>query len=72
LEADTVEVGLEAIVLEVTTTVAQLADPDEGVGLDAMSFTHAPGALVAQPLIGPVPWAVNGFLYPSDVAGVEG
>ncbi len=71
LEANTAEGGLEAIFLEVTTIVAQLADTNEGAGLDTMSFAHMPGTLVTQPLICPIPWAVDSFLDPSDLMRIE-
>ena len=51
--------------------VAQLTDPDEGTGLDSMSLAHAPGALVLESFVGPVPWTVDSFLDPSDVAGIK-
>jgi hypothetical protein len=72
LEADTADVGLEAVLLEVSATIAQLADPKEGTELDAMPLSHAPRALVAQSLIRPVPRAVDGLLDSADVAGIEG
>src|SRR5260221_10822438 len=72
LEGDAANVRLVAIFLEVPTAVAQLTDTEEGAELNAMPFAHAPSALVAQPLVRPVPWTVDGLLDPSDVARVEG
>src|SRR5260221_2225010 len=37
-----------------------------------MPLAQAPSALVAQPLVHPVPWTVDGLLDPSDVARIEG
>ena len=71
LEGDATEVGLETIFLEMSPTVAQLADANEGARLDAMSLAHTPGALVAEPLVGPIPGAIDGLLDPSDVAAVQ-
>ena len=71
LEGDATKVGLEAIFLEVPPTVAQLANANEGTRLDAMSLAHTPGALVAKPLVGPIPGAIDGLLDPSDVAAVQ-
>ena len=71
LETNIAKVGLEAIFLQVSSVVAQLTDPDEGTGLDSMSFVHAPGALVIELFVSPVPWTVNSFLDSSDVAGIE-
>src|SRR5712691_2297388 len=72
LEGDAANVRLVAIFFEMPTAVAQMTDTEEGAGLNAMPLAHAPSALVAQPLIRPVPWTVDGLLDPSDVARVEG
>src|SRR5260221_7284381 len=72
LEGDTADVRLVAVLFEMPAAVAQLADTEEGAELDAMPFAHAPSAFVAQPLVRPVPWTVDGLLDPSDVARVEG
>ena len=71
-EANTAEVGLVTVFLEMSATVAQLTDPDEGTGLDAMSLAHAPGTLIAQLLVGPVPGAVYSLLDPVDMTRIEG
>ncbi len=47
LEGDAAKMGLETVLLKVSTAIAQLADSDEGAGLDVVSLTHAPSALVA-------------------------
>ncbi len=70
LKGDAANVGLEAVFLEVSSTVAQLANANEGTRLDAMSLAHTPGALVTKPLVGPIPGAIDGLLDPSDVAAV--
>src|SRR5712691_4580799 len=72
LEGDAASVRLVAVLFEMPTAVAQLTDTEEGTGLDAMPLAHAPSALVAQPLVRPVPWTVDGLLDPSDVARIEG
>ena len=72
LEADAMEVRLEAVLLEMPATVAKLADPEEGARLDAMSFAHAPSALITQLLVRPVPRTVDGLLNASDMTGVKG
>src|SRR5712691_12788291 len=72
LEGDAANVRLVAIFFEMPAAVAQLTDMEEGTELNAMPLAHAPSALVAQPLVRPVPWTVDGLLDPSDVARVEG
>ena len=72
LEADTMEVGLVAVFLEMSAAVAQLTDPDEGTGLDTMSLAHAPSTLITQLLVGLVPGAVYSLLDPVDVTRIEG
>src|SRR5260221_1416087 len=72
LEGDAADVRLVAIFFEMPAAVAQLTDTKEGAELNAMSLAHAPSALVAQPLVRPVPWTVDGLLDPSDVARIEG
>ena len=72
MKGDASHVRLVAIPLEMSPTVAQLANPNEGAGLHTMSFTHAPGALVSESFVGPVPRTVHGFLDPSDMTRIEG
>src|SRR5712691_7604753 len=72
LEGDTANVWLVAIFFEMPAAVAQLTDTEEGAELNAMPLAHAPSALVAQPLVRPVPWTVDGLLDPNDVARIEG
>jgi hypothetical protein len=55
MEADAVMVGLETVFFEVPLSIAQLTDMDEGAGLDVMSLLEAPGALVTELFVCPVP-----------------
>src|SRR5260221_4783294 len=72
LETNTAMMGLVAVLLEVPSIVAQLADLDEGAGLDVMPFVHVPSALITQSLVHPIPGVVNSFLDLSDMTSVQG
>jgi hypothetical protein len=70
-EANAAMVGLITIFLEVSATCTELANTNESAGLDSMSFLFAPGALVVESLVGPIPWTVYSLLDAIDVTRVE-
>jgi len=72
LKADAARVGLEAILLKVTLSVAEVTDVQESTILHLVTFTFAPGTLVTQLVARPVPQAVNGFLDVTDMSCGEG
>ena len=69
-EADTAVVGLVAVFLEVASAATKLTDAEEGTRLNSMSLFFAPGTLVFESLIGPVPRTVDGLLDVMDVSRV--
>jgi len=60
-------VGLEAIFLQMSASTAQIADVDHGAIFHLVSRVLVPETLVTELIIHPIPWAVNGLLYASDV-----
>ena len=71
-EADTAMMRLVAVFFEMTSGNAELADAQEGAGFDSMAFFGAPGALVAQLFVGPVPGTVDRFLDAMNMPRVQG
>jgi len=72
LKADAAQVGLETVLLKVSLGVAQLAYANQCAVFHLVAFVLAPETLVAQLLVGPIPWTVNSGLDATDVARVEG
>ena len=70
-ETNAAMMGLITIFLEVPATCTELADTNESAGLNSMSFLFAPGALVIESLIGPIPRTVYSFFDVIDMARVE-
>ena len=71
LEGDAMRVRLEAVLLEVPLSTAQVTDMDECAILDLVSLVLAPKAFIAKFVIHPIPWTIDGFLDVGDMVGIE-
>ena len=67
LEADTTRMGLEAVLLQVSPSVAQVADAQESTILHLVTLAFAPGALIAELVACPVPQAIDSLLDATDM-----
>jgi len=65
-------VGLEAILLEMPPSVAEVTNVDECTILNFVPLAFAPEALVTQPVICPIPWTVDGLLNATDALRAKG
>ena len=69
-EANTAMVQLVAILFKVASAAAELTDAEEGTRLNSMPLFLAPGALVFESLVGPIPRAVDSLFDAMDVSRV--
>ena len=69
-EADAVLVRLIAVFFKVALAATKLTNVEEGTRLNSMSLFFAPGALVFESLVGPVPRAVDSLFDAMDVSRV--
>ena len=72
LKASAVGMWLEAILLEVPPSAAEVADVQQGAILDFVPRTLTPGALVTRLVACPAPWTVDNFLNVTDMSRGEG
>jgi hypothetical protein len=69
---DATVMGGEAVLLQMPSGRAELADVDDGARFDLMALSFTPCALIAEPLVRPIPWTFHHGLDTGDGAGVHG
>jgi len=72
LDAYTTQVGLEAVLLQMSSGTAQAALVDQGAVFDFVALAPTPEAFVTQPVVRPIPWTVDGLLDATDMSRIEG
>jgi len=72
LDAYTMRVGLEAVLLQMSSGTAQAALVDQGAVFDFVALVPTPKAFVTQPVVRPIPWTVDGLLDATDMSRIEG